>query len=343
MQSYDSQKLIEIAKNEHNIHSLEAQKSATNILQKRNILGPEFDRSNEIVLKSNNFNSNTKKNLYLIVFVLALVSIFFRIAKSQDFDNTSIFYVGLPTLITLLVIKVLKRPTSAYGTVFTIITLFLLLSSILFGEGIICIIIAAPLFYGVAAIIVSIFEWANKNHNNTTNLLILPVILILLEPIGLFNSPKSNTVVTKQVYNHNISLDSLNKSPDLKEDLAGFFEMGFPLPLQVSGQGTQVNEIRKIQFESPNPNTQTYLTLKIIESDADHIVFGIMGDNTIISQWLTWQEIRVDLKRLTNTQSEISWSSTYTCELGPQWYFNTIQRYAVGLANEHLIRSYFRQ
>ncbi len=78
-------------------------------------------------------NSEASKNtaktkLYVIVGVLVLASLAFRWMNKYHFETTSILFVGLPAFITVLMIKYGNTPKTAYGIVFKVITLFLLMS-----------------------------------------------------------------------------------------------------------------------------------------------------------------------------------------------------------------------
>ena len=92
---------------------------------------------------------NKKNSLYLLVGILAALSLFVRVVSSLHLEQTSILFVGLPAIVTVLVIKFAKTPKTARGVAFQSITIFLLMSSVLFGEGLICILMAAPIFYGL--------------------------------------------------------------------------------------------------------------------------------------------------------------------------------------------------
>ena len=81
-----------------------------------------------------------KGNLYIIILAVAIASAVFRLINENSLEQTSLLFIGIPTLITLLVVKYAKKPKSAYGIVFLTITIFLLISGIFLGEGFICII-----------------------------------------------------------------------------------------------------------------------------------------------------------------------------------------------------------
>lgn len=71
------------------------------------------------------------------------------------------------------------------------------------------------------------------------------------------------------------------------------------------------------------------------------MVFEVVNDNTHIHHWLSWKEVTVTTKSNKNNTSKITWETKFTCDLGPIWYFEPLERYGVKLMNEHLINSFF--
>ena len=67
-------------------------------------------------------------------------------------EQTALMFIGLPTALALL-LAALPAAKSATGMIMKGITLFLLLLGILFIEGFICILMAAPFFYSIGALI----------------------------------------------------------------------------------------------------------------------------------------------------------------------------------------------
>lgn len=291
--------------------------------------------------KEVNTENKRKRNLYIVVTVLAIASLTFRILNDTHFEQTAIFFVGIPTLITLILIKYAKTPKSAYGVVFMTITLFLLLSAILFGEGLVCIIFMAPIFYGVAALLVFIYEYLKKrNKSNLNSFIILPLVLIISQFTDINTTPKTQTVITSKIVKGNYDLSVLEKHPDFLANYPNFFKIGFPKPISISGKGINVGDSRKIQFESKTRGTGT-LHLRVKKVNKNSITYEIAGDNTHIHHWLTWKEIEVSIKKQDNDTSKITWTTKFTCDLGPNWYFEPFEKYGVKVMNEHLIQSFF--
>jgi len=286
--------------------------------------------------------SNSKKiKLYVLVGVLCVASIVFRLINDYHFEQTSILFVGLPALITLLMVKYSKTPKTAYGIVFKVITIFLLMSSILLGEGIVCVLFAAPIFYGVAALIVFIFQYLKKrNKSNLYTIVIIPVLLIVAQPFGVKVEPEIQTIITTVVMNKNVSIDSFNRNPDFLKNYPNLFKIGFPKPIGVKGTGTNIGDSRTIQFESSTKGIST-LSLEIVDKNNSSIVFKPTKDDTHINHWLTWKEMKVDVIKMNSNQTKIKWTSQYQCDLGPSWYFEPIEKIAVEVMNKHLINAYF--
>tara|TARA_Y100000766_G_scaffold133686_1_gene115038 strand:- start:1445 stop:2350 length:906 start_codon:yes stop_codon:yes gene_type:complete len=288
-----------------------------------------------------NPSNSKKRKLYVLVGVLVVASIAFRLISDYHFEQTSILFVGLPALMTLFMVKYSKTPKTAYGIVFKVITIFLLMSSILLGEGIVCVLFAAPIFYGVAALIVFIAQYLKRrNKSKLYSILIIPIILIVAQPFGIIVEPEIQTVETFVVINKNASIDSFKRTPDFLKDYPNFFKIGFPKPLGIKGTGTNIGDSRNIQFESSTKGIGI-LSLKVIEKNDSIIVFEPTKDNTHINHWLTWNKMKVEIIKINPNQTKIRWTSQYQCDLGPSWYFEPLEEIAVEVMNKHLINAYF--
>lgn len=288
--------------------------------------------------KSKNQN---KRILYVIVGVLVLASIGFRLINKYNLEQTSILFIGLPTLITLLVIKFSKTPKSTYGIVFRVITIFLLMSSILFGEGTVCILMSAPIFYGLAALLVFVYQYLKKKDKEKyLSIYVIPILLVLAVPMKNSEVSKIHSVETISSVSNEAKLDWFNNDPILNENYPKFFKLGFPKPVNISGEGTSVGDKRHIQFLSNTKGIGT-LSLEIESRDENSIVFKIIEDNTHIEHWLSWNKIKVDLINTSATETQIKWTSEFECKLSPAWYFEPLEKYTVQIMNQHLIDVYF--
>jgi hypothetical protein len=286
--------------------------------------------------------NKSKVALYSLIAVLAAATLAFRLVNFSGQEQTSLLFVGIPSLITLLIVRFSGTPKTSYGIAFKAITLFLLLSSIVLGEGTVCIIMAAPIFYGVTALVVALTNYVKKNNNDKFySIAVIPLLLLISQPLDYVGEPKVEIVKNAIVIDKVVSLESFNSHPDFMTAYPSFFKLGFPKPVSIQGKGIDVGDLREVKFKSSTKGIGV-LTLRVTEKTATSITFDVPKDETHIHHWLTWQKIQVSLKPLNNGKTEVTWTSEYTCDLGPKWYFQPIEEYAVGLMNVHLINSYFK-
>jgi hypothetical protein len=77
-----------------------------------------------------------------------LASVLYRVLVLGQKEQSALMFIGLPTALAML-ITFLPRSSSATGMIMKGISLFLLLLGILFIEGFVCILMAAPFFYAL--------------------------------------------------------------------------------------------------------------------------------------------------------------------------------------------------
>ncbi|HEV3042201.1 MAG TPA: hypothetical protein VHA33_30860 [Candidatus Angelobacter sp.] len=96
-------------------------------------------------------DSNKAINLWLVSGI-AVAGIAYRLVLGMRLEQTALLFIGIPSILAILVAAT-PRAKSVTGAIMKAITIALLLSGPFLGEGFICIIMAAPLFYLVGAIV----------------------------------------------------------------------------------------------------------------------------------------------------------------------------------------------
>jgi len=243
-------------------------------------------------------------------------------------------FIGIPSLITLLAIRMMKKPESLNGIVFLSITLFLLLSMVLFGEGFACILMGAPIFYGAAALILLIRDRLKSNNMFTVSFVVL--FIVATEFITTQQNNELQSVTTEVKVDQPVELDQLASEICAENNLPKFFHLGFPRPETVYATGIEVNDTLSIPFVSQTKG-KGHLVLLVESSEENKIIFRPISDDTHIAHWMTWKKITVEK---TGNQ-KVKWTSEFICDLGPSWYFLLLEKYAVNLMNEHLSHVYF--
>ncbi len=290
--------------------------------------------------KNVNQHKGKPNAMFIIVGVLVIASIGLRLIEGVNFEQTSILFIGIPAIMALLIVKYTGSSDSLYGLVFKTITLFLLLASIVFGEGMICILMSAPIFYGVGALVVVIFEFFKyRSNSKIKTYAAIPLLFLLSQPLDYNSKPQLNAIKKTVIVDRIVTSDVFRNSPDLNIDLPLFLTFGFPMPLDVVGSGLNVGDLRDIRFLSSTKGIGT-LTLEITNRTKDVIAFKVVNDNTHIAHWLSWKTIIVNFVQLENNRTEVTWTSNFECDLGPTWYFKPIEKYAVKTMNLHLLNTY---
>ena len=116
-----------------------------------------------------------RASVMAIVITLVIGSVAYRVLVVKHLEHTSLVFIGLPALAAITLLH--ARPQTAIGTVNKVIAILLCLSGILFGEGLICILLAAPIFFLVGtAIGLVINKLTGGKWRGVVSLVVLPLV-----------------------------------------------------------------------------------------------------------------------------------------------------------------------
>src|ERR1700716_1130280 len=100
-------------------------------------------------------SSRSERRLVVLIIALAAASVAFRLLYVGGLRHSAAVFIGIPTLMAIIVARD-EKPETGTGVVMRVITLALLLSSIVFAEGMVCILLAAPIFYLVGYVVAKV-------------------------------------------------------------------------------------------------------------------------------------------------------------------------------------------
>lgn len=295
----------------------------------------------------------------VIVLVTGLVVLWIRLNMGHP-DNpsfalqgTSALYLGVPLLLALAVV-LSPRAKSPYGMVVKAVTAVLLMSIVFLGEGLICIIMAAPLFYGVGLLVAWAIDSARKRDQPMRALVLLPLAILSTEgvtpatTVGQLDSATSSIVVPATAE----EVERALAQPLLfdQSELPMYLSMGFPTPVEAQGTGLELGDQRVVKFDGaaerpravPDHHWTTNgstLTMTVAASSPGHITFVATEDTTPIASWLQWKTADVRWTAQSNGTTEVEWTVNYERRLSPSWYFSPWQQYAAGLSADYLLKS----
>lgn len=277
---------------------------------------------------------------WLIAIAGAMVaSVWYRVTVFERLEQTSALFIGIPALIAAICVLT-PKPASATGTAVKAVTLFIGISGVFLGEGLICILMASPLFYLVAILIGVARDRADKQSTIVSCVLILTMIPISSEGTrpGLSFS-REETVSAERILP--ATPDQVGRAiaapPKTDSTLPLYLRMGFPGPVSTSSQGTDVGARETIHFAGGEGKPGD-LVLEVVEHADGRLRWRSISDTSHVAHWLKWEESNVEWTAVDASHTRVRWTLRYRRLLDPAWYFGPWERYAARLAADQLIQ-----
>jgi hypothetical protein len=273
--------------------------------------------------------------------VIAVASLVYKLLVNHRLEQTSALFIGLPAFLSILIL-VATRPKSATGMACKATAVALLVSGIFLGEGFICILMAAPLFFGIAILAGAAVDAAHRRGRSRTTMSCL--LLVALLPMSFegvtpgLSFPREETVSVEGLVPRSASEfeGNLAATPLFAGKLPFYLRLGFPRPVASHGSGRRPGDTLVVRFGGGEGKPGD-LTLEVAEASHDHVVFQMNSDTSHVAHWLRWESARVDWREESPGKTRVRWTLHYRRSLDPAWYFGPWERYAVGLAGGYLI------
>lgn len=291
--------------------------------------------------------------------------VLFRWLKSDDqLGRSAALYIGIP--LVLAVILALSAPSRRpVGMALKVTTILLLLSIPVLGEGAVCVILSAPIFYLVVYVVAkSVENWRRERPTQTGNgprasVFAVPVLLAIL---ALEGTTPALTVPGDAAVSATRTIDvpSSRFAAALSNPMrfgevtpGGILAMGFPKPHSDSG-GLDVGDVRVITFDGAGHRhamaqhhwgeAASRLSLTVTARTDTSVTFtpaalGSNPDTSPLSTWLRWDRIVVDWRGVGAHQTAVTWRLEYTRKLSPAWYFGPIELLVAWRAADYLVRA----
>ncbi|MEV6157622.1 hypothetical protein AB0L53_45525 [Nonomuraea sp. NPDC052129] len=270
-----------------------------------------------------------------------------RVLHEGHLEQTALFYVGIPAVIAVTV-ALTARPRGTIGVIMASITVALALAGPLLGEGIVCLLMAAPLFYLVGLLVGLLIDEVRRHRGKgRMNLLLAPLLVAATLEGTAVSLPRDNEVsVTGAMAATNVERTAANVERALAAEPrfgpveSRFLSLGFPRPLRAEGTGLAVGDTRKIIFTPRRslgigaPLEPRSMTLRVSERMPGRVVFAVVADTTL-ARWLDLRRATFDWRsgRLTVTLA-------YRRTFDPGWYFGPLQSYALSEAAGYLVKTF---
>jgi hypothetical protein len=271
---------------------------------------------------------------------LSIVVLGVYMAATDRIDSAMVF-VGLPALLALVI--VLSPPAkNIHGKTFKAVSLSLLLCGAMVREGIICILMAAPLVYFVAHVVAAMMDKPPAKRTYAVVPIALAVGLEGFIP-GLRVVPDQTVTVTRTVaLAPEVVAQRIATGPDFANASHPLVLAMSPLPGHVTGRGIEVGDGWDFAFHGDNHGPGGELLVRVAGiqrgQTGGRVDFAVVSDTSVVHRWLTW------------TGAELAWSGApgrtavtltlhFTRALDPSWYFGPIEQFMVGSAGDVILDS----
>jgi len=281
--------------------------------------------------------------LAAIIVALAAGGIAYRLLVKHRLEQTSALFIGIPSLVAL-VLALTPRAKSIMGIVMKGVTLALLLSAPLLGEGFVCILMAAPLFYLVAFLVAFVLKRLRGKPDLGPGGMLgltLPLVLMSLEgthPSLSFRRDEAVSAVCRVAGRPEDVERALAAVPRFGAPLPFYLRLGFPRPVEARGAGLSPGDERVIHFAGGEGRPGD-LRLRVEEHRPGRVVFRAVEDGSKIAHWLGFRASEVEFREAGPGETEVRWTIRYERLLDPAWYFGPWERYATRLAAEYLVET----
>ena len=283
-----------------------------------------------------------------LVGAVALASLAYQGLVAHGLQQTAALFVGLPALLAIVVIFSVT-PRTATGVACKAVTVGLLVSMLFLGEGILCVVMSAPLFYAIAVAIASSIDLIHRRREKATLfscLLVLALVPMSLEGVTDFTTfdREESVAASKIVHGSPQAVErALFEPPRFDRARPLYLRAGFPSPVSTRiDRGLDpvrwVIQLRGGEMRLNGMEARTGdLILELEEARAGLVRWRAVSDSSHVTHFLTWREVIVQWEPVDASTTKVTWTLRYRRGLDPSWYFGPMERYAAGLAAGYLI------
>ena len=282
--------------------------------------------------------------LTAVVIALAAAGLAYRALVLKRLEHTSLVFVGIPATLAFMLLQ--TRPKTAIGTVNKVIALALCLSGVVFGEALVCILMAAPIFFLIGTLVGVLINWARgtgasrdsgtSRWRGAIGLALLPLGTEGVVPGFEFGREERVSVTRIIAASPDAIRTSLAATPRFDRPLPPFLRLGFPVPGHASGSGLVVGDRRTVMLMHGEHHSGA-VVFAVTATDSSSVRFTTVSDSSYITHWLDWRDATATWAPVGDGRTQITWTLRYRRRLDPAWYFAPLERYGVSVAAGYLI------
>lgn len=244
--------------------------------------------------------------------------------------DSALLFVGLPVVLAIALVLMPVRTT--HGRVFAVTTVALLLTAVALHEGAICVVLAAPLVYGMTHGATALLQLAGERERRYALLPIPLLLLVALEGTAVRLDPEQAVTVTRTVaFAPGEVARRLADGPGPAAVRSVPLRLlRVPLPERVDGAGLAVGDRWMFHYPGSAHGSGGHTVTEVVAAAPGRVEFRVVEDSAITARWLVWRSAVVSW-RAVGERTEVRLSIVYTRRLDPSWYFGPVQQ---GLMHE---------
>lgn len=270
-----------------------------------------------------------------------------HLLSRNELYHSSLLYILIPYLISVAI--TLFRPAKAgegllqqYTSHILTALSILLSTSILIGEGFICVTFFAPIYILVVSVTYLIRAWSKNKRTYST---VLPALIVVLSLEGTMPSlslPRDTFVEITR---------STSLSPEqIKSNLAKPFNLQkqrhwlisiFPMPYRIDAGSLNEGDIHTVYTRYHRwffTNTHEGQARLLIEKVNQHkVVTRVLSDDTYFTNYLEGSGTEINLTPNAEGGTDITLKLFYSRKLDPAWYFYPLMKFGVDKMGELII------
>lgn len=291
----------------------------------------------------------SRKKIYFLYYLILIgvVALLMQLLSKNHLYHSSLLYVLIPYLISVCItlVRPVKTGTSLLqryiSHVLTALSV-LLSTSILIGEGFVCIIFFAPIY--LLVVTVTYLIRAYSKHKRTYSIA-LPVLIVVLSIEGTVPSltfPRETFV--------EITRTTPLSPEQIKANLAKPFSLQkqrhwlisiFPMPYQIDAGSLNPGDVHTVHTRYHRwffTNTHEGRAELLIESVEDHkVTTRVLSDTTYFTIYLEGSGTEINMIPNAEGGTDITLKMYYRRNLDPAWYFYPLMKIGVHKMGELII------
>lgn len=199
--------------------------------------------------------------------------------------DSALLFVGIPCLLALAVGLLPIR--AGWGTTFQVVTVVLLLCSALLHEGALCVLLAAPLIYGMTALTHGLVAFTQRQgRRRGTHLAVLPIVaLFAVEGVvpSLRIAPEQHSSASRVVASTcEQFVEGMQRGPSISEADRGWLlhVAQYPTPVAASGTGLALADTWTLTMPAGAIETE------VVSVGANTLGFQVTSDTARTTRWV---------------------------------------------------------